>query len=193
MNLTVLICLLAGESGWSRCARCYTRQSTKIHWCCPPRYGMYGTCLTGVKGSQLHLYAQFWLLWIPISLQWRNFFTTENLIVFDFRFYSTTLSSTISNMGECRPRKKRLCFPSLQIALVFYWNGSVTLLLNTVVTYILEQVIEAARQAAIHDVIMRFPDQYETKVGERGLKVRRHIRKAFVTLNLSSEKLIFHR
>lgn len=34
-----------------------------------------------------------------------------------------------------------------------------------------EEVIEAARQAAIHDVIMRFPDQYETKVGERGLKL----------------------
>lgn len=34
-----------------------------------------------------------------------------------------------------------------------------------------EEVIEAARQAAIHDVIMRFPDQYETRVGERGLKV----------------------
>ncbi|XP_024393646.1 ABC transporter B family member 25, mitochondrial isoform X1 [Physcomitrium patens] len=34
-----------------------------------------------------------------------------------------------------------------------------------------EEVIEAARQAAIHDVIMRFPDQYETRVGERGLKL----------------------
>lgn len=41
----------------------------------------------------------------------------------------------------------------------------------TSVVGILEQVIEAARQAAIHDVIMRFPDQYETRVGERGLKV----------------------
>lgn len=39
------------------------------------------------------------------------------------------------------------------------------------ITCMLEQVIEAARQAAIHDVIMKFPDQYETKVGERGLKV----------------------
>ncbi|KAG0585767.1 hypothetical protein M758_2G035900 [Ceratodon purpureus] len=34
-----------------------------------------------------------------------------------------------------------------------------------------EEVIEAAKQAAIHDVIMRFPEQYETRVGERGLKL----------------------
>lgn len=34
-----------------------------------------------------------------------------------------------------------------------------------------EEVIEAAKQAAIHDVIMRFPEQYETQVGERGLKL----------------------
>ncbi|KAK9768517.1 Iron-sulfur clusters transporter atm1, mitochondrial, variant 2 [Basidiobolus ranarum] len=32
-----------------------------------------------------------------------------------------------------------------------------------------EQVYEAAKRAQIHDVIMRFPNQYETKVGERGL------------------------
>jgi hypothetical protein len=41
----------------------------------------------------------------------------------------------------------------------------------TVIAGTLEQVIEAAKQAAIHDVIMRFPEQYETQVGERGLKV----------------------
>ncbi|GJJ68195.1 ATP-binding cassette, subfamily B, mitochondrial transporter ATM [Entomortierella parvispora] len=32
-----------------------------------------------------------------------------------------------------------------------------------------EEVIEAARRAQIHDAIMKLPDQYETKVGERGL------------------------
>ncbi|ORX87087.1 iron-sulfur clusters transporter atm1 [Basidiobolus meristosporus CBS 931.73] len=32
-----------------------------------------------------------------------------------------------------------------------------------------EQVYEAAKKAQIHDVIMRFPNQYDTKVGERGL------------------------
>lgn len=34
-----------------------------------------------------------------------------------------------------------------------------------------DEVIAAARAAQIHDRIMTFPDQYETKVGERGLKL----------------------
>ena len=34
-----------------------------------------------------------------------------------------------------------------------------------------EQVYEAAKQAEIHDAIMRFPDGYDTVVGERGLKL----------------------
>ncbi len=33
------------------------------------------------------------------------------------------------------------------------------------------EVIEAARRAHIHDEIMRFPDGYETEVGERGMKL----------------------
>lgn len=32
-------------------------------------------------------------------------------------------------------------------------------------------VIEAARGADIHDKVMTFPEQYETKVGERGLRL----------------------
>ncbi|KAH9310485.1 hypothetical protein KI387_025520, partial [Taxus chinensis] len=34
-----------------------------------------------------------------------------------------------------------------------------------------EEVFNAARNAAIHDTILRFPEQYQTKVGERGLKL----------------------
>jgi ATP-binding cassette subfamily B protein len=34
-----------------------------------------------------------------------------------------------------------------------------------------EEVIEAAQAAHIHDFIMTLPDRYETKVGERGLKL----------------------
>jgi ABC-type multidrug transport system fused ATPase/permease subunit len=34
-----------------------------------------------------------------------------------------------------------------------------------------DQVIEAAKKARIHDTIMSFPDQYDTIVGERGLKL----------------------
>ncbi|XP_050371734.1 ABC transporter B family member 25, mitochondrial [Argentina anserina] len=34
-----------------------------------------------------------------------------------------------------------------------------------------EEVYEAARRAAIHDTIMKFPDRYSTEVGERGLKL----------------------
>jgi len=34
-----------------------------------------------------------------------------------------------------------------------------------------EQVYEACRAASIHDKIMAFPDGYETKVGERGLRL----------------------
>lgn len=33
------------------------------------------------------------------------------------------------------------------------------------------KVYNAARQAAIHDTIMKFPQKYATVVGERGLKV----------------------
>jgi len=32
-----------------------------------------------------------------------------------------------------------------------------------------EEVYNAARRAAIHDTIMKFPDKYSTAVGERGL------------------------
>mmetsp|Transcript_12598 Transcript_12598/g.28952 ORF Transcript_12598/g.28952 Transcript_12598/m.28952 type:complete len:616 (-) Transcript_12598:3400-5247(-) len=35
----------------------------------------------------------------------------------------------------------------------------------------LEEIMEAARIAAVHDTIMNFPDKYETRVGERGLKL----------------------
>jgi ATP-binding cassette subfamily B (MDR/TAP) protein 6 len=35
-----------------------------------------------------------------------------------------------------------------------------------------EQVIEAAKEAQIHERIMSFPDGYDTKVGERGLRLR---------------------
>ena len=34
-----------------------------------------------------------------------------------------------------------------------------------------EEVYEAARLAQIHDAVMRMPNGYETKVGERGLKL----------------------
>lgn len=34
-----------------------------------------------------------------------------------------------------------------------------------------EQMIDAARSSAIHDKIMSFPDQYETRVGERGQRL----------------------
>ena len=34
-----------------------------------------------------------------------------------------------------------------------------------------EEVEQAARQAKIHDFVMSLPDGYETKVGERGLKL----------------------
>ncbi|XP_051203972.1 ABC transporter B family member 25, mitochondrial [Lolium perenne] len=34
-----------------------------------------------------------------------------------------------------------------------------------------EEVYDAARRASIHDVIMNFPDKYDTVVGERGLKL----------------------
>jgi len=34
-----------------------------------------------------------------------------------------------------------------------------------------EEVIQAAKMARIHDTIMRMPDQYESRVGERGLKL----------------------
>lgn len=34
-----------------------------------------------------------------------------------------------------------------------------------------EEVFEAARMAQIHDKIMTWPDKYDTKVGERGLRL----------------------
>lgn len=35
----------------------------------------------------------------------------------------------------------------------------------------MEDVVEAAKGAAIHDKILTFPDQYETLVGERGMRL----------------------
>ncbi|GAA5981911.1 hypothetical protein JCM11641_001939 [Rhodosporidiobolus odoratus] len=35
----------------------------------------------------------------------------------------------------------------------------------------MEEVIEAAKSAAMHDRIMSFPDKYETRVGERGMRL----------------------
>lgn len=34
-----------------------------------------------------------------------------------------------------------------------------------------EEVIEAAKTASMHDRIMQFPDQYSTRVGERGQRL----------------------
>jgi ABC-type multidrug transport system fused ATPase/permease subunit len=34
-----------------------------------------------------------------------------------------------------------------------------------------EMVIEAAKKACAHDFIMSFPDQYETRIGERGIRI----------------------
>lgn len=34
-----------------------------------------------------------------------------------------------------------------------------------------DQVYEAAKMADIHDTILKFPEGYETQVGERGLKL----------------------
>lgn len=34
-----------------------------------------------------------------------------------------------------------------------------------------DEIIQAAKDAQIHDRIMTFPNQYETKVGERGLRL----------------------
>lgn len=34
-----------------------------------------------------------------------------------------------------------------------------------------EEIEDAAKQASIHDAIMRFPERYDTEVGERGLKI----------------------
>ena len=34
-----------------------------------------------------------------------------------------------------------------------------------------EEVVEAAKKANIHDYIMTLPDQYETQIGERGVKL----------------------
>ncbi|KAI9325906.1 P-loop containing nucleoside triphosphate hydrolase protein [Zopfochytrium polystomum] len=39
------------------------------------------------------------------------------------------------------------------------------------VTKSFDEVVEAAKRAQIHDRILTFPDQYETKVGERGLRL----------------------
>ena len=35
----------------------------------------------------------------------------------------------------------------------------------------LQQVQEVAKMAEIHDVILKMPQQYDTQVGERGLKL----------------------
>lgn len=34
-----------------------------------------------------------------------------------------------------------------------------------------DEIIASAKRARIHDTIMKFPDGYQTKVGERGLMI----------------------
>jgi ABC-type transport system involved in cytochrome bd biosynthesis fused ATPase/permease subunit len=48
---------------------------------------------------------------------------------------------------------------------------SVWLLRTVSDTAILPEVHEACKAAAIHDKIMTFPDQYNSKVGENGVKL----------------------
>lgn len=62
---------------------------------------------------------------------------------------------------------------------------------NPTVTH--EQVIEAAKLARIHDTILQFPEGYETKVGERGLKLSggEKQRVAIARMILKEPKIIF--
>lgn len=60
-------------------------------------------------------------------------------------------------------------YPCLLLHLANF-HGQFQILL-ILLLYAFQQVYEAAQRAAIHDTIMKFPDEYSTVVGERGLKV----------------------
>jgi ABC-type transport system involved in Fe-S cluster assembly fused permease/ATPase subunit len=91
-----------------------------------------------------------------------------------FRFYDTTSGSVKINGSDLR---------ALQQASVRAAIGIVpqdTVLFNDTIFYNIqygrpaaphEDVIAAARAAHIHDFIMALPDAYQTRVGERGLKL----------------------
>lgn len=56
-----------------------------------------------------------------------------------------------------------------------------------------EDVYEACKAANIHDRILNFPDQYETKVGERGLKLSGGERQRVSSINTTHFSwVIFH-
>jgi ABC transporter ATM len=70
--------------------------------------------------------------------------------------------------GRLSATKEEVClfsFHSPKYALLM-------MLFTASLTLLYPQVYDAARQAAIHDTIMNFPEKYSTIVGERGLKVR---------------------
>jgi ATP-binding cassette subfamily B protein len=91
-----------------------------------------------------------------------------------FRFYDTTAGSVRINGSDLR---------ALQQASVRAAIGIVpqdTVLFNDTIFYNIqygrpqaprEEVIAAARSAQIHDFIEKLPDGYDTRVGERGLKL----------------------
>jgi ATP-binding cassette subfamily B protein len=91
-----------------------------------------------------------------------------------YRFYDVGSGRILVNGIDIRNLRQ----PSLRGAIAIVPQD--TVLFNDTVYYNIlygrpeaarEEVIEAARAAHIHDFVERLPDKYETRVGERGLKL----------------------
>jgi ATP-binding cassette subfamily B protein len=91
-----------------------------------------------------------------------------------FRFYDTTSGSVKINGSDLRALKQTSVRAAIGIV------PQDTVLFNDTIFYNIqygrplaprEEVIAAARAAHIHDFIERLPDGYDTRVGERGLKL----------------------
>ncbi|KAB5530257.1 hypothetical protein DKX38_020338 [Salix brachista] len=84
----------------------------------------------------------------------------------DIVLFNDTIFHNIQ-YGRLSATKEEVClfsFHSPKCALLM-------MLITASLTLLYPQVYDAARQAAIHDTIMNFPEKYSTIVGERGLKL----------------------
>lgn len=166
--METIVYALTDKDWWSRHPGCDPRKSTKVSWCSATRYSK----LKEQEIAFLQLLHMLSCVFVTEPARCRFY---EVCCWPFFRYFSMIRYITTSIMDAFQQQKRRymisfvflICSAYIRIYQTFYSFPN-----SHLDCWFSNQVYNAARHAAIHDTIMRFPEKYSTVVGERGLKVR---------------------